>query len=96
MTREEQETTICWDAATKMADIFSADPSVIRKLDKLVAEYPDVYRCTKVDAKYGNKFYQVPAKYIRFGKPTSEARREASRNALSKGAKTAPSAEGVS
>lgn len=61
MKREEQETTICWDAAARTADIFSADPAIIRKLDKLAEQYPDTYRCTKIDTAYGNKFYTVPA-----------------------------------
>lgn len=79
MTREEQETTISWDASTKTADIFTADPAVMRRLGRLAVEFPDVYRCTKVDAKYENKFYAVPVRFIRFGKPASDAQREANR-----------------
>lgn len=79
MTREEQETTICWSAATKTADIFTADPAVIRKLDRLTAQHPEAYRCIKEDTKNGGKFYEVPAGFIRFGKPASKAQVEAAR-----------------
>jgi len=96
MNKAEMETTICWDAAGKTAAIFSANPVDIRKLDKLTAQYPDIYRCTKVDNKHGNKFYEVPSRYIRYGKPASLKQLEASRNALSKGHKTVPAEQGVS
>ena len=78
-TREEMETTCNWCAADSMATIDTADPAVIRKLDRLAEEYPDVYRCTRVDQTCLAKMYSVPARFIRFGKPASEARKEASR-----------------
>lgn len=75
LTRAERETTIRWDALDRIASIDSADPVTIRKLDKLVAQYPDTYRCIRVDDVYHAKRYEVPAKYIRFGKPASDAQR---------------------
>lgn len=77
LTRAEQEVIILWDAETRMATIDSADPVTCRKLDKLAAEYPDTYRIVSVDALYGAKRYEVPSSYIRFGKPASDAQREA-------------------
>lgn len=77
LTRAEQETTVRWDALDRIATIDSADPVTIRKLDKLVAEFPDTYRCVRVDDIYPAKRYEVPARYIRFGKPASVAQREA-------------------
>lgn len=79
LTREEQETHIMWNAATKTATIDTADPAVIRKLDKLTQEHPEAYRITRTDELYGTKWYEVDARYIRFGKPASEAVREAAR-----------------
>lgn len=79
LTRSEQETVIVWDAEFRTATIDTADPVTIRKLDKLVAEYPEEYRLVLEDTLYGAKRYEVPARYIRFGKPASEAQREASR-----------------
>ena len=81
LTNEERETHIMWNAATKTATIDTADPTVIRKLDKLAAEYPEAYRVTRTDNLYGTKWYEVDTRYIRFGKPASEARRAANRRA---------------
>jgi hypothetical protein len=79
LTKEEQETTVNWCAADSTATIDTADPAVIRKLDRLVEQYPGVYTCTRVDQTCLAKMYTVPARFIHFGKPASEARKEASR-----------------
>lgn len=78
MTKEEMETIIRWDAKEKVAHINTFDPVQIRKLDKLVEEHGDTYKLVKTD-DYGGKWYDVTdKKYIRFGKPASEARIKAS------------------
>lgn len=77
--RSEQETTIRWDAEEQTAHIYAANPSTINKLDKLCEEYPEAYKCVWVDRNYPAKRYEVPAQYIRFGHPASEAVKEASR-----------------
>ena len=79
LTREEMETTCNWCAADSTATIDTADPSMIRKLDRLVEQYPDVYKITRVDQTCLAKMYSIPARFIRFGKPASAARQEASR-----------------
>ena len=76
-TRAETETTIRWDTEEKIAHIYTADPISTRKLDKLCAERPDTYRLVRRDAN--GAWYEAPAKMIKFGKPASEARREAGR-----------------
>lgn len=76
---EERETTINWCVAHKTASIDTADPIVIRKLDKLVQKHPETYQCVKVDERFKAKMYEVPAKYIRFRKPPSQAKQEAGR-----------------
>lgn len=76
LTRAERETVIVWDAESRTATINSADPVTLRKLDALAVQYPDVYRQVSEDTLYSAKRYEVPAKYIRFGKPPSEAQRE--------------------
>lgn len=77
LTRAEAETTIRWDAEEKIAHIYTADPISTRKLDKLCAERPDTYKLVKRDEN--GAWYEAPAKMIKFGKPPSEARREACR-----------------
>lgn len=79
LTKDEQETVIGWSAADSTATIDTADPAMIRRLDRLVEEYPEVYACTRVDHVCGDKRYTVPARFIKFGKPASAARREAAR-----------------
>ena len=76
LTKEERETTITWNAAERLAYIDTADPALIRKLDKLAAQYPDTYRETCRDDDFKTRVFEVDARYIRFGKPASEARRE--------------------
>lgn len=83
LTRAEQETIILWDAEARAATIDTADPVTIRKLDKLVAAHPGIYRLVSEDTLYNAKRYEVPAQYIRFGKPASEARRESARRLAS-------------
>ena len=73
------ESTANWCAADNTATIDSSDPAVIRKLDRLVEQYPDVYKCTHVDSTCLAKMYSMPKRFIRFVKPTSAAQREAAR-----------------
>lgn len=79
LTNEERETTINWSIANRTASIDTADPTVIRKLDKLTQEHPETYKCVKVDEPFKTKMYEVSSRYIRFGKPPTEAQREANR-----------------
>lgn len=81
ISREEMETTIVWDEKDKVARIWTASPVTQRKLDKLVEQFPDVYKRTgqTVDKDGTIRWYEVNQKYIRFAKPPSEARREAGR-----------------
>ena len=80
LTNEERETLIRWSVADKTVHIDSADPTVIRKLDKLCASHPETYACTANDEAFKAKQYTVAdARYVRFGKPASEARREVGR-----------------
>lgn len=68
-TPEERETTIIWNAKDKTAKIWTADPFVMRKLDKKVSEHPDQYKCVLDDQKWSAKRYEVPKKLVRFGNP---------------------------
>ncbi len=67
LTRYEQETIINFNVAETDAVVYTRDKSVIKKLDALVNECPDVYRCiaeTDID-----KTYLMPKKYIKYRKP---------------------------
>lgn len=82
LTKGEQETIIRWDAANRIATIHVDIPSVMRKLDKLVEEFPEQYFRVNVDPKYLSATYKVNSRYIRFGRPASKETREARRRNL--------------
>ena len=83
LSREERETLIRWNMAEKSVVIDTADPAVIRRLDKLAADHPQVYACTRSDETYGAKRYTLCDKrFVRFGKPVSEVYRQSHSEAL--------------
>ena len=76
LSKYEQETIINFNVAESDAVVFTRDKSVIRKLDALVNEFPEVYRCigeTDID-----KTYSMPKQYVSYRKPRriSDARRK--------------------
>ena len=44
LSKYEQETITLSNAGEQPATVYTADKAVIRKLDKLVAEFPEVYQ----------------------------------------------------
>ena len=84
LTRYEQETIINFNAGDQTATIYTRDPVVMRQLDALVTEYPDIYKCigeTDID-----KTYVMPKSYVKYRKPRhiSEAKRQQARDAMKK------------
>ena len=84
LTREEQETIINFNAGEKTATLYTRDPAVMRKVDALVIEYPDTFKCigeTDID-----KTYSMPKSRISYRKPRriSEAKRQQARDAMKK------------
>lgn len=67
--KSEQETTIRLDPMTKVAHVYTCDPTYIRKMDKLVDECPD-YICTWIDTEYYAKKYEMPMNLVSFRKST--------------------------
>ena len=64
LSRYEQETIINFNACEEMATVYTRDPAVMRKLDALVNECPEVYRYigeTDID-----KTYVMPKKYAKY------------------------------
>lgn len=67
-----------------MATVYTRDPAVIRKIDTLVIEYPDTFRCireTDID-----KTYEMPKSAVTYRKPRklSEEQREAAKYRMKK------------
>lgn len=73
LTRYEQETVINYNNEESGASIYTADPVIQRKLDKLVEKYPNDYKCTKIDNlsdTQSAKFYELSSKkFISFRPP---------------------------
>ena len=78
LTRYEQETIINFNAQDQMAILYTRDPAVMRKVDALVIEYPDTFKCigeTDID-----KIYEMPKSAVIYRKPrrlSVEQRQEA-------------------
>lgn len=75
-SRYEQETSIVWDEDEKVARIYTASPVTMRRLDKLCDGFPDIYKKVWEQDDGLAKKYEVNRRYIRFGKPASEAMKE--------------------
>ena len=82
LNREEQETIINYNAAERIATVYTRDKTVMRRLDALVIEYPEHYRLigeTDID-----KTYEMPKSFVSYRKPRrlSDEQREAARERL--------------
>ena len=82
LKRYEQETIINFNAQDQIATLYTRDPAVMRKVDALVIEYPDTFKCigeTDID-----KTYEMPKSAVTYRKPRrlSEEQREASRRRI--------------
>ena len=67
LTKIEQETVINFNAGEEEAVVYTRDKTVIRKIDALVAEFPDVYR--RIKATDIDKTYSMPKQYVSYRKP---------------------------
>ncbi len=82
LTRYEQETVVNFNAEEPYAIVYTRDKAVMRQLDTLVTEYPDIFKCigeTDID-----KTYSMPKSRISYRKPRriSEAKREQARKQI--------------
>lgn len=67
LTKYEQETIINFNVAESDAVVFTRDKGTMKKLDALVNEFPEVYKCireTDID-----KTYSMPKQYVSYRKP---------------------------
>jgi len=82
LTRYEQETIINFNAQERSATLYTRDPAVIRRIDTLVNDYPDTFRCineTDID-----KTYEMPKSAVTYRKPRNitEKQRRAARERM--------------
>ena len=67
LTKYEQETVINFNAGEKQAVVYTRDRAVMRRLDALVIEFPEVYRL--VDETDIDKSYSMPKSCVSYRKP---------------------------
>ena len=67
LTKYEQETIISFNAGERIATLYTCDNAVMRKLDALVTEYPEIYKCIKETDI--SKTYSMPKQCVNYRKP---------------------------
>ena len=82
LSRYEQETIVSYNAGEQQATIYTRDKAVMRKLDTLVANFPDTYKLVKQDEV--SKTYSFPKSFVSYRKPraVSMEQREQARKKL--------------
>ena len=84
LTKYEMETVVNYNAGEQTATIYTKDKSVMHRLDRLVADYPDSYKLlsqTDID-----KTYFMPKSFVTYRKPrtASNEQREQARQRMAK------------
>lgn len=67
LSRSEQEVIINFNAAEEIAEVYTADPVWIRKLDKLVEQNPETFKFKRQETYQGKviaKCYTFPKKLV--------------------------------
>ncbi len=67
LSRYEQETIVNYNAGEQTATLYTRDKAVMRKLNTLVADFPDTYSLTAQDEV--SKTYSFPKSYVSYRKP---------------------------
>lgn len=82
LSRYEQESILNYNAGEQTATLYTRDKAVMRKLDTLVADFPDTYKQTGQDEV--SKTYSFPKSYVSYRKPraVSEEQRERARQMM--------------
>lgn len=68
LTKYKMETVVNYNAGEQTATVYTGDKSVMRKLDRLVADYPDSYKLlnqTDIDKTYSmpNNEYKQKSRF---------------------------------
>ena len=82
ISRYEQETSITYNQEEKTAEVYTHNPTLIKKLNKGCELYPDTYHFISENT-VGGRVYIIPKKSVRVGLPiirtmTDEQKQKAS------------------
>ncbi len=82
ISRYEQETVVNYNAGEQTATVYTRDKAVMRKLDTLVTDFPDIYSLMGQDEV--SKTYSFPKSYVSYRKPrtVSKEQRELARQMM--------------
>lgn len=64
LSLQEQETIINYNREDDKADVYTHDPKLISKLDKLCKKYPDKCFIQTEDNNWKSKTYSIPKSFI--------------------------------
>ena len=67
LTKYETDTIANYNAGEQTATIYTGDKSVMRRMDRLVADYPESYKLLKQTDI--DKTYSMPKSYVTYRKP---------------------------
>ncbi len=67
LSRYEMETVVNYNAGEDTATVYTADKAVMRRLDKLVLEFPEEYRLEK-ETEFA-RWYSMPKSFVTYRKP---------------------------
>ena len=84
LTKYEMETVVNYNAGEQTATVYTRDKSVMRRLDRLVADYPDSYKL--LNQMEIDKTYSMPKSFVTYRKPrtVSDEQREQARQRMAK------------
>ena len=82
LSRYGQESILNYNAGEQTATLYTRDKAVMRKLDTLVADFPETYKLTGQDEI--SKTYSFPKSYVNYRKPriVSTEQRERTRQMM--------------
>ncbi len=82
LSRYEQETVVNYNAGEQTTTLYTRDRAVMRKLDTLVADFPDICKLTEQDEV--SKTYSFPKSHVNYRKPrtVSTEQRERARQMM--------------
>ena len=67
LSKNEQETIINFNAGEQSATVYTREKAVMRKLDALVIEFPEIYKL--VEETDIDKTYSMPKSCVNYRKP---------------------------
>ena len=77
LSRYEQETIVNYNAGEQTATVYTRDKAVMKKLDTLVADFPDTYKLMNKDKV--SKTYSFPKSYVNYRKPRAVSTKQRER-----------------